>query len=1610
MKIWKPGTDGESGDDLLLEVVIDDDSHRYKELMGEHYLLLKFALAEYVVIPKGAWCEFEGETYALEDPSEVTVVHSREYEYSATLWSPFVRAARVMCRDTASGRLKFPLTAKPVEHLQLIVANLNRNSPGWTVGDCLDAKEKVVQYNHSNCADALAAVAEAFETEYEVVCKVVSLKKVEYNKDSPLPLSYGKGNGIKSGVSRSNDDSFPVTTLFVQGGSRNISLADYGSDELLLPATVTVRYDGERFDDEEGFDIASSRAYLTMSDGRSVVCMTDGASPSAPGNEASIDLSDIYPHREGTVTSVVAVDAGKNLYDIVDDTIPSTLDYEECLIEGETLTVAFQSGMLAGREFEARYIHDSVGGKQPRRFELVPAEMDGYTMPGGNYVPAEGDAYAVFGTMLPQAYICDNETRTGASWDMLREAVRSLWEQGSRNYEIKAELDGIWTKSDWLNIGGRIRIGGYISYSGPIIDNASVYNANALKMRIISVKQYVNNPYSPEVVFANGLVSASRWNSTVGRIDKAEVVIEENRKEAAQYTKRRFRDAQETIAMLQDSMLGFGESINPAAIETMALLVGDRRLQFRFVESAGNPAPVAHSVAWDKESSVIRAEAGVIQHLTLGIDSISSSHSADEYTYWSLPEYVSPPLTDGTKKYYLYAKVSKTAGTGEFYLSEDGIAFDGIAGYYHLLVGILNSEYLGERSWVSLYGFTEILPGQISTEILKDPQGRLVIDLAAGTITGPVKFTSGSSGLENLEEWTEKQGQINSALEKAQEAIGAANEASQDIQDLESTVNGAFRDGVISEAEAIAISKYVNQVNESYADLAATYDSLYANPYLGLVPGGRQSLQSAMDSVRLKKTALLSAISAAISDWKATEEEAAAVDSAFSAYSDAVSAFKEAVELAYKAIQDLLKSYSDEALEKAQEAKDYIDNVLPDEIAAINRKLDGVVENWYYEYSPTRSNVPASEWIAIGEEAKHEGDTFTNIQQFVDEETTPDAGKSWRWVKNASGAYEWTPIADSDAVKALLDAARAQDTADGKRRVFVDTPYTPYDRGDLWVQGGDGDIMRCILSRASGAYDASDWNKASKYTDDTLAGEVRDRLDDWSSDGYISPPEKAWLSDRSAEIKAEYMEINVQAAGLGIRSSDEFQAYNAAYAKVVPVLIKYTASEPENIPVEDDYANIGLYYDSRTEILNLISATTNEALGSAKETAEEAAAKLEGFTKIEGGLIFSNILKLMEVDGTETSGLSGITKDEDGNYLPFAWAGGTYKEAQDGDAVVIICHDGRAKFGVAEIDPYGRFVVRNESSYNPRNLVTIKRDYVTTIEELEAGNVDEIVENEKYTYSYNSTVTVSSYHDLPNTYDNKDNGTKFQIDTVIRANVLIQSGYSGNFSNEVSLLLFKDGELYKELGKIASGSEDPIIGSKSLTIAESLTVPKGIYKLRLAYVISRSLSVGVGGGTVALSAAVDASTIRATFTRVYTKTEFGADGLMVSYNSKNFIRAVMAGVQAEFIVRSGKGYIDTPGVLAAGQVSAAGSILNKWGCKSGSLSAEWGTLGLTGQCTVTHNLGHTSYHVMVTMAADGCTGYLSYRSSNYFEVEMKKNGEEAAAAFYFLIVGDNKEV
>lgn len=693
------------------DIQVDDTSYRYRALMAKPQLVLKFSLSEYIDIPVGAWCMFQNEKFVLRAKSNLKKSGTRNITYDMTLGQDEDDLGLYKMRNSVDGRLKYSMCAKPHELIEEIVKNLNNRAGNgvWSVGTCIDANEKTIEFNHVYIDDALQSVADLFETEWEIVNHVISLHKVEYFKDDPLPLSYGKGNGFVPGVGRTTQsDEMPIKRLYTQGGERNIDRSKYGSPELLLPKGQTLEYEGRTYkSDVQGY-------YIERIDKISDAVKED-----------SLDCSDIYPSREGTVSGVEVIDADNNFYDFIDNSIPSNLNFNDYIIAGETPTIVFQSGMLAGddKQFEFKYKHAE------RRFELVPQEIDGVTMPNESYKPAVGDTYAVFGIMLPESYICNNLTKEGASWDMFREAARKLYENEDQKFTFNGELQGLWAKRNWLNVGGYMKVGAYILFSD------EQFAKEGVSIRITGIKDYVNSPYSPSLEISNS-VSGKSLSSQLKEIDNQEVVINDTKKGILQFTKRRFRDALETIEMLNDSLLDFSVAVNPVAVQTMAALIGDESLQFRFVNSKSNLTPVTYNITYDNSTKQLHCPHGFLQHMTLGITSISSSHKSTEYKVWEISEYLSPVLTAADSKYYLYAKVSRndTNAKGIFVLSETAIAMDDVDGYYHLLVGVLNSESNGERSYVDLYGFTEILPGRITTDRIVSSDGISFIDLLNNAI------------------------------------------------------------------------------------------------------------------------------------------------------------------------------------------------------------------------------------------------------------------------------------------------------------------------------------------------------------------------------------------------------------------------------------------------------------------------------------------------------------------------------------------------------------------------------------------------------------------------------------------------------------------------------------------------------------------------------------------------------------------------------------------------------------------------------------------------------------------------------------------------------------
>lgn len=200
------------------------------------------------------------------------------------------------------------------------------------------------------------------------------------------------------------------------------------------------------------------------------------------------------------------------------------------------------------------------------------------------------------------------------------------------------------------------------------------------------------------------------------------------------------------------------------------------------------------------------------------------------------------------------------------------------------------------------------------------------------------------------------------------------------------------------------------------------------------------------------------------------------------------------------------------AKEKAEtEVNNFISNTYTTDINNLQSQIDGQIETFFYDYEPTLQNIPASGWTTNEERKKHEGDLFY----------WKSKGYAYRFMQDGA-TWKWQLVQDTDITLALAAAEKAQDTADHKRRVFVVQPEPSYDIGDLWAQGSNGDLMRCKVARASGSYDSSDWEKASKYTDDSsldlfINGVFKDSLNSLKTqiDGKI----ETWYQPNDPSVK-----------------------------------------------------------------------------------------------------------------------------------------------------------------------------------------------------------------------------------------------------------------------------------------------------------------------------------------------------------------------------------------------------------------------------------------------------------------------------------------------------------
>lgn len=651
----------------------------------------------------------------------------------------------------------------------------------------LSLMREVKEYSVSsgNCLDALSQVYELWKnvgwihsydssTNTDVI--TIGRANVRDEENTSDVFAYGKGNGLTSIKKAAANDGEFATRLYVYGSERNIPPRYYNSKDIVDKDSVDIRnlmIPLERWGKTDGLPDAR-KAYLQAD---AAIVAKYGLIPRTvyfDGNERD----EIYPSIEGLTKKEVRqamLEEGKGddlylpgdedtridevLYSttpgdygnianadgtVRTDTLDTTFTLEinnigfdiskqAALANESEATISMKSGKCAGREFAVKKSKWD-GGTWVLTMERQFDDSLNMLFPNQDYMISEGDRFVLLNIAMPQYYISINARR------LFSEAERLLADYTRVSAYYEPGINPIRMKES----GKPLHAGMYMQvHDEDIIETDN--NTDYVLIDTLSIDEAAELPQY-KVTLREEKRSARTFTALEGMIEDAKEATKEDVRQVRQFAERRFRSAQETLTMLQSAFRNFSEGINPVTVQTMGLLVGDESLQFRFA------TPIGLSYDDATKTLVVSRQSRLV-HMTLGIDSITapSARSYSDYMKWSMPAWNSGVLDDAEKSYYLYARVPDGGTSGEYLLSETSIDMRAEEGYYHLLIGILNTEYAGTREFVTLYGFTEVLPGRITTDVIRSADGSCYFDLENNEIGGVINFKAGSKGLENLD-------------------------------------------------------------------------------------------------------------------------------------------------------------------------------------------------------------------------------------------------------------------------------------------------------------------------------------------------------------------------------------------------------------------------------------------------------------------------------------------------------------------------------------------------------------------------------------------------------------------------------------------------------------------------------------------------------------------------------------------------------------------------------------------------------------------------------------------------------------------------------------------
>jgi hypothetical protein len=1257
---------------ILLSTAPNDGCKRKFTLMKEDYITLKFSLDNPIYFKLGSYVECEFGLFEVCDLQKpIFNTNTEGYDYELQLDSHYWKWKNKVFKytpETAGQEASWSLTATLDVQAGIVLRNLKALGYKYkgqdfvfSIDNTVENKSQLMSYDNINILDACFEMAKKWDCECWVTENIIHFGRCEFGDPVDFEIDVNVGE-----MPRSESQSTYATRIYAFGSTRNIPTNYRPVDESVVVNGVVQK----RLMLPEGTPYIDAYPNMTTEEAIEQIVIFDEVYPRRLGTMSDVtthEYTETIENADGTTT-----EQRWSAYRFKDTGITFSKDY---ILPGEELKITFQSGKLNGMVFAVTFDPE---GKDEQLWEIVRNEDYGRPLPDEVLIPENGDTYVLSG--WDSTKIAELGLVSSAEQELKDKAEKYVAKSkiDPNTYNCTMMSDDAYRENGIHNLYG-------IGQKVNLINKA--YFENGRQSRIIGFEFNLDYPFDSPIYMVGETAAYSR-------IGELEEKLENITLAGQTYTGGSGSGVY--LITSYDSTPATDSNAYSARRSLKMFLNKDRDDRTPYKLSSDTAFEVGQFVSGstggiimvDKETGQVYAEVDKLRvRMKAYFESLEIQNVNSVGGKIMLTPGGAVTLIDVWTKGYIESTYSMTLADGtpimladgnELILSERGPVENGVPD------GVYRCWFLAEQDGVEVENrFRAGFQIQSKNFNIKKPgeyqqvANHYYWRLCVGASREPIEI--GIYKLHYID------------LSMADCDTGSDIPAKGDtVAHLGARTKWKGIDGndVTDESNIDAQNAVIMSSTDVFSPSVTLYHGIDSYSYLN-----KEYVEYGVDKINNKAFFHVYG-DAYVGDRdgksyvKFTQGEGVEIKGKLSVGTTIGNG---------DTIEDALKKASEKYKEDLDPLKDYINKELDN----IQNQVDGAIETWFYEPEPTLENLPASDWTTDDLKNNHLGDLYYSKE-----------GKAYRFQYEQGKGWYWNAITDTDIIKALENAQKAQDTADGKRRIFVRQPQNSdaYDIGDMWVNATYGttykdDMLRANTAKKAGeAFSISHWELASKYTDDTVAkeaqkiaeetkkaaekldetvGSMKDFTDEAFKDGIVDRGEAAaiqkylnTIATTQKDVTESYSKIiENELLDEGVVKTEletAYRLFNNSAQELINTINgviqdgKTTATEVAM--VDGKYSAFNLKYGDFIAHINAANNYIQEKLNaSIKEISKNIGdisyltKALKEYTNIEGGLIQSSLLALGYTSDSGfkiMSGTNGVYQsDKRGGGIASWWGG-----------------------------------------------------------------------------------------------------------------------------------------------------------------------------------------------------------------------------------------------------------------------------------------------------------------------------------------------------------------